>query len=534
MEVLTPTPTPAAAPSPRTLADITRHHAREAPDRVALHFGGHETSYGELDRRANRVANALLAEGLAPGDRVALLAKNSDRFFDRLFGAAKAGMVLTPINFRLKAPEIAYIVADAGARLLIVAGEFADTLAGIADELAAVERIIVLDGGHESWPAFVDWRDSGGEVEPPNASGPDDVVMQIYTAGTTGRAKGVQLTNRNFTALFDNLAAMSGTVIAPWSDEEVVNVASPLFHVAGCVWAFYGLLQGAKNVVMADVDPPAILASIAEQRTTRALFVPAVIRFLLEAPGCRETDFSTLKEIYYGASPIALPVLEEAIEVFGCDFLHLYGMTELTGAVTCLAPGDHDPALGARLASCGQAMPGCEIRVLDASGGELGPGEIGEIVCRSAQIMLGYWNQPEATAEAIVEGWLHTGDAGYLDADGYLYIHDRVKDMIISGAENIYPAEVESVLMSHPEVADVAVIGVPDETWGETVLACVVPVQGETPSLEDLVAHARGSLAGYKLPRSLDILKALPRNPAGKVLKRELRRPYWEGRERQV
>ena len=227
-------------------------------------------------------------------------------------------------------------------------------------------------------------------------------------------------------------------------------------------------------------------------------------------------------------------MLEEAIEVFGCNFLHLYGMTELTGAVTCLAPGDHDPALGARLASCGQAMPGCEIRVLDASGGELGPGEIGEIVCRSAQIMLGYWNQPEATAEAIVEGWLHTGDAGYLDADGYLYIHDRVKDMIISGAENIYPAEVESVLMSHPEVADVAVIGVPDETWGETVLACVVPVQGETPSLEDLVAHARGSLAGYKLPRSLDILKALPRNPAGKVLKRELRRPYWEGRERQV
>ena len=521
-------------PIPAVLADIVRDRARAGAERVALLFAGDETGYGELDRRANRVANALLAEGLVAGDRVALLAKNSDRFFDLAFGAAKAGMVLTPISFRLALPEIAFIVADAGARLLIVAGEYADTIVDIQDTIPSVERIIVLDGGHESWPAFVDWRDSGAETEPEVAAGPGDVVMQIYNSGTTGQPKGVQLTNRNFQALFESIAAMSGREIIAWENDEVVNVASPLFHVAGCAWAFLGLLRGARCVVMAEIDPPAILASLAETRTTRALFVPAVILFLLRAPGCRETDFSALKEIYYGASPIPLSVLEEAIEVFDCDFLHLYGMTELTGAVTLLAPEDHDPALGKRVTSCGRPMPGCEIRIVDGQGRDLAAGEIGEIVCRADSIMRGYWNRPEATAEAIRDGWLHTGDAGYFDADGYLFIHDQVGDMIVSGGENIYPAEVESVLMAHPDVAEVAVIGIPDDAWGESVLACVVPVADTAPTLADLQTHARASLAGYKLPRGLELHETLPRNAAGKVLKRKLRRPHWEGRERQV
>ncbi len=521
-------------PLPATLADLLRDQARLGPDRVALQFAGIETTYGELELRANRVASSLLAEGLVAGDRVALLAKNSDRFFDLLFGAAKVGVVLTPINFRLAPPEIAYVVADAGARLLIVAGEYADTVEAIQAELPAVERIIVLDGGHESWPAFVDWRDAGDDRAPDVRVGGDDVVMQIYTSGTTGHPKGVQLTNRNFQAQFEGLAGLAGRETAAWDDDEVVNVASPLFHVAGCVWAYWALLHGAKCVVMAEVDPPSILASLVETQTTRALFVPAIVQFLLRAPGCADTDFSALKEIYYGASPMPLPVLEEALAVFGCDFIHLYGMTELTGAVTLLPARDHDPALGRRPTSCGRPIPGCEIRILDGEGHELGAEEIGEIVCRTAMIMQGYWNRPEATAETIAKGWLHTGDAGYLDADGYLYIHDRVRDMIVSGGENIYPAEIESVLMANEAVADVAVIGVPDERWGETVMACVVPVAGAHPTLEDLVAPARASLAGYKLPRRLELHEALPRNPGGKILKRELRRPHWEGRERQV
>jgi acyl-CoA synthetase (AMP-forming)/AMP-acid ligase II len=517
-------------PDIRVVADITRHHAARRPDKIALHFQGRETTYGELEVRANRVANALIAAGLRPGDRVALMAKNQDRFFDLFFGAAKAGAVLVPINFRLAPPEVAYIVNDATARLLVVGTDYHDLVAGIRDELSSVETVLAFDGGHDTWPAYDNWRDAACGDDPSVPIGLDDVAMQLYTSGTTGHPKGAQLSHRNLMTIL----AVAPSLWHDWNPTDVLNVASPLFHVAGCEWAILGLYVGAKNVVMAEVDPAEILASIREHGVTRALFVPAIILFLLQHPDCARTDFSTLKEIYYGASPIPLPVLEEALHVFGCGFIHLYGLTETTGAVTWMGPEDHDPSLGERLKSCGKALPTCEIRVVDEDGRDCPPGTVGEIVCKSAQNMVGYWNQPEENARTLRGDWFHTGDAGYFDADGYLYIYDRVKDMIVSGAENVYPAEVESALMAHPDIQDVAVIGVPDDKWGEAVKAVVVTRPGIEIAADEVVAFARQRIAGYKVPKSVDFAAELPRNPSGKILKRELRRPYWEGQERQV
>jgi acyl-CoA synthetase (AMP-forming)/AMP-acid ligase II len=281
------------------------------------------------------------------------------------------------------------------------------------------------------------------------------------------------------------------------------------------------------------VDPAQILDLIPRYGINNAFFVPAVMLFMLQHPKVKETDFSSLRRLYYGASPIAEDLLTQARAVFGCQFFQLYGLTETVGAATCLPDAAHDPALG-KLRACGLPYPGIEIRVVDEQGADVPAGSVGEVVIRSGVVMKGYWGRAEATAEAIRDGWFYTGDAGYLDAEGYLFIHDRVKDMIVSGSENIYPAEVENAVFGHPAVADVAVIGVPDEKWGEAVKAIVVVKPGESLAVEDLIAFARTRIAGYKVPKSVDFVSALPRNPSGKVLRRELREPYWKDRDRRV
>jgi len=308
----------------------------------------------------------------------------------------------------------------------------------------------------------------------------------------------------------------------------------PLFHIAGSGWGLVGFYVGAKTIVMRDIVPPQILEAIPKYRITKALFVPAVLLFLLQTPGVQETDFSSLDLITYGASPIPLDLLRNALATFKCGFGQLYGLTETTGAITYLAPEDHDPNGTPRMRSCGKPLSTTEIKVVDPEGNALPAGEVGEIIVCSPQIMKGYWHLPEDTAQAIRGDWFYTGDAGYFDEDGYLYIHDRVKDMIVSGGENVYPAEVESALFGHPAVADVAVIGVPDDRWGEAVKAIVVPRPGTNPTANELISFAREQIAGYKVPKSVDFAEALPRNPSGKILKRELRDPYWEGRERRV
>ena len=514
----------------RTVADVTRVHARVQPDKTALHFEGARISYAVLDRRANQVANGFIAERIAPGTRVAILAKNGPAFFELWFGAAKAGAVLVPVNFRLAAPEVAYVVDDAEAALLFVGADFYPLVEKIEPGLKTAHRIIALDGNHPRWPDYEQWRTRQPTHDPDRPIDRGDVAIQMYTSGTTGHPKGAQLTHANLLTLLPSALREWGT----WRDEDVSLVCMPLFHIGGSGWALIGLYRGLEHVLCKDFDPPAILAMIPRYRVTKTIFVPAMLLFLLQTPQCRDTDFSSLDLIFYGASPAPLDLVRRSLEVFGCGLAQVYGLTETTGAITYLPPEDHGEHAIERMKSCGKPMAVTEVKIVDAAGNELPPREVGEIICRSPQNMKGYWNLPEATQRTIRGGWLYTGDAGYKDEGGYLYIYDRVKDMIVSGGENIYPAEIESAIFGHPAVADVAVIGVPDPQWGEAVKAIVVKKPGADVTVKELIDYARERLAGYKVPRTVDFAETLPRNPSGKILKRELRKPYWEGRERQV
>jgi long-chain acyl-CoA synthetase len=341
------------------------------------------------------------------------------------------------------------------------------------------------------------------------------------------------LTNANF---FSTIEATNETVEI--SAESVSLVAMPLFHVAGGLWGLVGMYFGCSNVLVREVDPSEIVKLIPEHRITHTVLVPALIQFVLALPDIDSVDFSSLELLVYGASPISESVLTAAIERFGCQFVQAYGLTETTGGIVILPAADHQPGgpNSHRLRAAGCAGPRVEIRVVDPDTGEDVPtGEVGEIWVRSPQNMKGYWKMPEETAEVLVhDGWLRTGDAGYLDESQYLYIHDRIKDMIISGGENIYPTEIENVLMSHPAIADVAIIGVPDDQWGETPKAIVVARAQAQIDQTEVIAFARARLAHYKCPTSIELVNELPRNPSGKVLKRELRAPYWEGLARSV
>jgi len=514
----------------RTLAQLIRGQAAARPERVATVFEGRETRYGELDARAERVAGGLLAAGCAPQGRVAILAKNSDHYTEILFGAAKANLVLVPVNWRLAPPEVRFIVDDAGAEVLFVGPEFAALVEAIREELPSLRAIVALGADHGAWEAYESWRDRHQAPRPERPAAPSDIAVQMYTSGTTGLPKGAQLSHHGLCELVS-----TGTrQFEAWSAAEVSLVAMPLFHIGGTGYALLGYHMGATNVIMPEVDPGAIIAAIARHRVTKVFFVPAVILFILEHPSCSDADFSSLDLVLYGAAPMPQDLLTKALRVLGCGFAQVYGLTETSGAVTYLEPHDHDPARPELLLSCGKAMEGIEIAVVDGDDNPVAPREVGEIVCRASQNMVGYWNLPEETARALRGGWFHTGDAGYLDEAGYLYIYDRVKDMIISGGENIYPAEVENALFGHPGVADVAAIGVPDERWGEAVKAIVVARPGAEPTAEELIAFAKTRIADFKAPSSVDFVAELPRNPSGKILKRELREPYWRGRQRKV
>ncbi len=514
----------------RVLADIPRLHRAVRPDRVAMVYQGRSITFAELDARASRAANALIAEGVAPQARVAFLDKNSDSYFELLFGAAKANAAMVALNWRLAPQEIAYIINDSAAAILFVGEEYFPHVEAVRDQLTFVRKIIALNGTRDGWEPYESWRDGQSDIDPMVPADGEDVAMQLYTSGTTGLPKGAMLTNNNFITLLPTALAEWGD----WSDEDVNLVCMPVFHISGSGWALVGLYSGARSVILREVVCAEILRLIPEQRVTKALFVPAVLLFLLQTSGVGETDFSTLKLVAYGASPIPLDLLRKSMKTFNCDFAQVYGLTETTGAITYLAPEDHDPNGSPRMLSCGKPMSRVEVRVVGADGESLPPGEVGEIICRSAQNMKGYWNLPSETAQAIDGEWFHTGDAGYLDADGYLYIYDRLKDMIVSGGENIYPAEVESAIFAHTAVADVAVIGVPDDKWGEAVKALVVKKSGADVTADEIIEFTRERIAKYKTPRSVDFVESLPRNASGKILKRELRAPFWAGRERQV
>jgi acyl-CoA synthetase (AMP-forming)/AMP-acid ligase II len=512
------------------IADICRVQAGLRPDSTALWFEGSATSFAEVDARANRVANALIAADVRPGDRVAYLGKNMDVYYEIVFGTAKARGALAAINNRLAASEMQFIASDAKAKVLFVAKEFYDIAAVIAEELPDLKGIIAIDGGHNDWPSYSDVISRFPEDDPMLEAQADDDVIQLYTSGTTGLPKGVMLTNANY------MAFMRQCAVLEWSSygvgEAVMN-AMPLFHVAGVNVGILAMAQGAETVILREIVPMELLKLISEKKIAHAFWVPAVILMLTQIPNVEDADFSSLKQVFYGASPITEDLLLQAKELMGARFTQLYGLTETVGGGTFLPPEAHDPAWG-KLRSCGVPYPGTVIRCMDGDGNPVPTGEVGEIAIKSDFVMKGYWNRPEATEEAIRDGFFYTGDAGYFDEDGFLFIHDRVKDMIISGGENIYPAEVENAVFGHPDVADVAVIGVPDEKWGEAVKAIVVRKPDTNPDADAIIAWARDRIAGYKCPKSVDFADELPRNPSGKILRKDLREKYWQGVERRV
>jgi acyl-CoA synthetase (AMP-forming)/AMP-acid ligase II len=518
-----------------TLGDVARYHGEVRPSAVALSFEGSDTTFAEFDRKTNRVANALIAAGLKTGDRIAYVGKNSDLYFELWFGAAKAGVVTAPIGWRLAPPEMAYIVTDSDAKIVFVGPELIAHIETVAAELSWWPEVIAMEPeGAGEHRAFESWRDAQSDTDPKVAIKTSDIAIQLYTSGTTGRPKGAMLTHDNLLAL-RRKAAQEPMAWNQWGPEDVSLVAMPVAHIGGSGWGLVGLLNGAKGVVAREFDPFKVLDFIEKDRVSKMFMVPAALQIVVRLPRAREIDYSRMSHILYGAAPIPLDLLRECIDIFGCGFCQQYGMTETTGTVVYLPPEDHDPAGNARMRSAGLPLPGVELKVIDEAGNSLPVNTVGEIATRSPSNMAGYWKLDEATAKTVdVDGWLRTGDAGYLDEDGYLFIHDRVKDMIISGGENIYPAEVESAVYGHPSVAEVAVIGVPDDKWGEAVKAVVALKPGAVADPDDIIAFARTRIAGFKAPKSVDFIDALPRNASGKILRRELRAPYWEGRERQV
>jgi acyl-CoA synthetase (AMP-forming)/AMP-acid ligase II len=508
---------------------IVTRWAAERPDAVALSYGGTHRTWAELARRVRQNAAAQRAAGLVPGDRLAVLDLNHPSCLELTLACAQTGTANAVVNFRLAPAEIAYVINDAAARILFVGPEFAGAVAQLRDRLPTVEQVIQVGGEADEYEAWLAAHEPDAQVYPAD---PDDCFVQLYTSGTTGFPKGAMLTHRAMLAHATNVATDFDL-----DPDARVQVAMPLFHVGGTSYALLAITCGARIHMMRMPDPAAALQMVEAERITHTFYVPALMAAMTQVPGVADGDYSSLKALSYGASPMPLPVMRACLELFPGVMHQVYGMTEACGVVSSLGPEDHaDPAVAHRLVSAGTPIHGVEIEVREPATGDRVPtGGVGEIWVRTDQLMGGYWGKPEATAAAVTpDGWLRSGDGGHIDADGYVYVTDRIKDMIISGGENIYPAEIERVLAEYPGVADVAVIGVPDERWGEVPKAVVVAAPGTVVDPEALLTYCREQLAGFKCPKSVDVLDELPRNPTGKVLKKDLRKPYWEGRERQV
>ncbi len=515
----------------KTLSSMIRTHGAQRPDKVALICGDDQLTYSELDRRSSQVANALQQAGVCAGDRVAFFELNGLEYFEVLLGAAKIRAIVVGINYRLAAREVAYIVNNAEAEVLVYGAEFAEVVAEIQSSLETVKTLIVI-GADTQFTGYTAWRDAASTADPGIEADRSDIAFQVYSSGTTGHPKGVLLSN-------DNLFTLLPTSSRAWrvTGASINLVALPLFHIGGSAWAMVGMYRAGTLIIARELDPSRLIECIGQHRVTHGFVVPALLQFMQQA-ATTTADFSSLQVMVYGASPISETVLEGAVRLMGCDFAQAYGLTETTGAIVTLPPEDHvlDGPNRHRLRAAGKPHEGVELKVVHPETCEdLDRGIPGEVWTRSRQNMVGYWRNDQATRETLTaDGWLRTGDIGYFDADGYLYIHDRVKDMIISGGENIYPTEVENVLLKHPNVAEVAVIGIPSDTWGESPFAIVVPVSGDNLDTEELVAFARMHLARFKIPVGFTTRDELPRTPSGKVLKRYLRAPFWRGHTRGV
>ena len=503
----------------RRVDELLDRHAQERSEKVSIRVGYATVTYGELHQRVKRLAAKLVEEGLEAGDRIALLCKNDLAFCELMMAASRTGVVLVPLNFRLALPEIEFILQDSGARILFAGAQFIDSAREVQTNSSACKLVVEVtaDGLYGGWA-------TSSASHSADMGSRDAILFQMYTSGTTGKPKGALISQKNVLALMDNGCRELG----PFHETSRSLVCMPLFHVAGSAWLFFGLAAGCRNDLVVDIDPGGILDQIEQDEISCTLMVPTVIQMVTHAAESRGTIIPGLATLCFGASPMPAELLKRAKLVLpDTDFVHVYGMTETTCMFTALDPAEL--RANRRLESCGKPFPDAELKIVDVDGAEVPAGVVGEIICRTPQLMAGYWNRPEATNRAIRDGWYHTGDAGCLDEEGFLYIRDRIKDMVITGGENVYPAEVENAVLAHPGVAEVAVIGVPDAKWGEIVLAAIVLKDGQTVADDDIRSTVRARLAGFKVPKRIERIEALPRNGAGKVTKGVLRARFAPG-----
>lgn len=502
------------ADQPMDAARLLRRWARSTPDAVALRFEDEHWTWAELLERVGRLAGALVAAGIGPGDRVGFLGRNHPATLELVLAGAWIGAAVVVVNHRLAPAEIAYVVSDCEASLIVARPECVPVLSGVGFG----GRVVVVGPEYEEWIRGAATTPRARQVDL------DECFVQLYTSGTTGYPRGAMLTH-------GSLAAHSAAVCAHigLTRESVDLVPMPLCHVSGLSWAMLALHRGATLILVAEAVP-AVLADLVERfGVTHTFVVPTVLAGLADLPGITTRDLSSLESLAYGGAPIPLPLLRRLLAATGAGLCQAYGATEVSGAATLLDPADHrDPVDARHLASAGRPLNGIDLEIVDPDTGEARPvGEIGEVRLRGEQVMAGYWKQPSATRAALLpDGWLRTGDLGYVDEHGYLFLIDRLKDMIISGGENIYAAEVERVLAEHPAVREVTVVGVPDEKWGEVPKAVVVPSGPHHPEVAELLTFCRGQLAGYKCPKSIDFVSDFPRNGNGKILKRTIRERY--------
>lgn len=513
-----------------SLRELLEDGVAGAPDLVVLRDAGAALTWRELATRAREVASALVRDGVGVQDHVVYVGRNDLRYAELLFGCGLAGAVFTPLNWRLTGTELAAMISDCRARLVLADTAGLAALDGAAHELGAT--VVALDGTDRAGDAVLAaWR--GPDHDPGVPADPAHVAFQLYTSGTTGRPKGAMFANgTNLRVLLDDIAPAWGFVPG-----DVSLLAMPLFHMGGLAWALAGLARGACGVVVRDFVPEQVLDTMTEQQVTTAFCVPTMLAALCAVPDVARRPLA-LRQMIYSGSPIGETVLTTALAALRCEFVQIYGLTEATGAFAQLPASEHGPE-GARngaMRSAGFPYPWVEVEVVDpASGTAVARGAVGEIRTRSEQNMLGYWNRPDETAAVLgADGWLRTGDLGRLDDAGRIHLVDRAKDLIITGGENVYPAEVENVLGAHPDLGEAAVIGVPDERWGESVKAVVAARPGAVVDPAEVIAFCRERLARFKCPTSVDVVEHLPRTATGKVVKPALRAPYWRDQDRAI
>ncbi|MFI1330729.1 long-chain-fatty-acid--CoA ligase [Streptomyces sp. NPDC020845] len=520
---------------PGTLQDSLARHAAERPDHPALVCGSVQVTYQELDRRSDRTAQALTASGVRRGSRVAHFAADSERFHEIVLACAKTGAVLVPIDWRLTTAEVTHILRDSGTELLFFGPALAPLVQEAVPALPKLQHTVPLDAaGFETWAD--DRPADTGFTAPAEADADTDTdteVVQIYTSGTTGAPKGVVLAQRSFFAVAGMLAE-HGLEWIDWRADDRSLVCVPGFHIGGLWWAMQGLNAGVTNVLLPAFDSLRAVDLIREAGITTACMVPAMMRMILDEPNVGKPDFASLRKVVYGGSPISDTLLRRGLDVFDCELAQIYGLTETGNTAVCLPPSEHRPG-SPRLAAAGLPYPGVRMRIVDSRGDDVPTGEIGQVWLHTPARMAGYWNLPDATARTLVDGWIVTGDAGYRDEDGYLYIRDRITDTIIVGGENVYPAEVENALCRHSAIAEAAVVGAPNPASGEEVRAYIVLRQGhDVPAAQELTRFLSGQLARFKIPARYQVIDVVPRNPSGKILRRKLREQLWADNDRKV